>query len=114
MRRRFKPEFLNRIDVICTFNHLTKEDISKIAMLLLKKVDKKLSERNIKLYVTQNMMEYILEKGYDPEFGARPLRRVIEQSVEDAIAESLLSGQVKDGDKVEVDFDQKVCVRSKM
>ena len=83
-------------------------------MLLLKKVDKKLSERNIKLYVTQNMMEYILEKGYDPEFGARPLRRVIEQSVEDAIAESLLSGQVKDGDKVEVDFDQKVCVRSKM
>ena len=114
LRRRFKPEFLNRIDVICTFNHLTKEDISKIAMLLLKKVDKKLSERNIKLYVTQNMMEYILEKGYDPEFGARPLRRVIEQSVEDAIAESLLSGQVKDGDKVEVDFDQKVCVRSKM
>lgn len=114
LRRRFKPEFLNRIDVICTFNHLTKEDISKIAMLLLKKVDKKLSERNIKLYVTQNMMEYILEKGYDPEFGARPLRRVIEQSVEDAIAESLLSGQVKDGDKVEVDFNQKVCVRSKM
>ncbi len=104
LHKHFKPEFLNRIDVICTFNHLTRDDIAKIANLMLGKVQKKLGERNIKLRVTDSMMAYIIDKGYDMEFGARPLRRVIEQNIEDAIAEEILAGRVKDGDSVTADY----------
>ncbi|MBE5731147.1 MAG: ATP-dependent Clp protease ATP-binding subunit [Clostridiales bacterium] len=104
LRRHFKPEFLNRIDVICTFNHLTRDDIGKIAHLMLGKVQKKLNERNIRLNVTDAMLEFIIQKGYDMEYGARPLRRVIEQNIEDAIAEEILDGKIKDGDAVTADF----------
>ncbi|MCH5164511.1 MAG: ATP-dependent Clp protease ATP-binding subunit [Clostridiales bacterium] len=113
LKRRFKPEFLNRIDVICTFNHLMREDIAKIADIMLKKVQKKLSERNIRLRVTDTMMGYIIESGYDMEYGARPLRRVIEQSIEDAIAEEILAGRIKDGDTVTADYmDGRVMIRA--
>ena len=105
LKRHFKPEFLNRIDVICTFNHLTRDDIGKIAHLMLGKVQKKLNERNIRLNVTDAMLEFIIQKGYDMEYGARPLRRVIEQNIEDAIAEEILDGKIKDGDAVTADFD---------
>ncbi len=111
LHKHFKPEFLNRIDVICTFNHLTRDDIARIANLMLGKVQKKLGERNIKLRVTDSMMAYIIDKGYDMEFGARPLRRVIEQNIEDAIAEEILAGRVKDGDSVTADYaDGKVNI----
>ena len=113
LKRHFKPEFLNRIDCICTFNHLNREDISKIASLMIKKVQKKLSERNIKLNVTDAMMNFVIDKGYDMEYGARPLRRVIEQNIEDAIAEDILDGRILDGDTVTADFDgQSVILRT--
>ena len=113
LKRHFKPEFLNRIDVICTFNHLNKEDIGKIANLMLKKVQRKLNERSIKLVVTEAMLGYIIEKGYDMEYGARPLRRVIEQNIEDAIAEEILDGKINDGDTVTADyFDGQVILRT--
>ncbi|MBR2967381.1 MAG: ATP-dependent Clp protease ATP-binding subunit [Clostridia bacterium] len=105
LKRHFKPEFLNRIDCICTFSHLNRDDISKIASLMIKKVQKKLSERNIKLNVTDAMMNFVIDKGYDMEYGARPLRRVIEQNIEDAIAEYILDGKIMDGDAVTADFD---------
>ena len=104
LKRHFKPEFLNRIDVICTFKHLSKEDIGKIADIMLKKVQHKLNERNITLSVTQAMMDYIISSGYDMEYGARPLRRVIEQSIEDVVAEEILAGRIKDGDAVVADY----------
>ncbi len=104
LKKHFKPEFLNRIDVICTFKHLSKEDIGKIAELELKKVQRKLDERKIKLDVTPAMMDYIITTGYDVEYGARPLRRVIEQNIEDVIAEEILGGSIKDGDTVSADF----------
>ncbi len=104
LRRHFKPEFLNRIDVICTFNHLTRDDIAKIADLMLKKVQRKLDERNIRLHITEPMLAFIIDHGYDMEFGARPLRRVIEQNIEDVIAEQILAGAIKDGDNVTADY----------
>ncbi len=103
LKRSFKPEFLNRIDVITIFKHLTREDIEKIAVLMLKKAERSLKEKNVTLEITQNAMDYIIERGYDREYGARPLRRVIEQTIEDNVAESLLSGAVKNGDTVVVD-----------
>lgn len=112
LKRHFKPEFLNRIDVICTFNHLSKDDISKIADIMIRKVQKKLNERNVKLILTDSMRNFIMDRGYDMEYGARPLRRVIEQNVEDNIAEAILDGKVKDGDTVTVDcIDGRVVLR---
>ncbi len=104
LKRHFKPEFVNRIDVVSIFHHLGKEDIRKIADLMLAKVEKSLAERNIELHLTDRAMDFITERGYDPEYGARPLRRVIEQYVEDNIAEALLSGSVHNDGKVTVDI----------
>ena len=103
LKRRFKPEFLNRIDVVSIFHHLTKADIRKIALIMLGRVEKSLADRGIKLDVSEAAMDAIVTRGYDPEYGARPLRRVIEQSVEDAIAEAILEGRVHDGGLVKID-----------
>lgn len=113
LKRHFKPEFLNRIDVISIFHALSKEDITKIADIMLAKVNKTLSARNIKMHVTDAMLDYIIENGYDAEYGARPLRRVIEQTVEDNIAEALLSGRVKENSVITVDIgsDGKVIIK---
>ncbi|MBR6788707.1 MAG: ATP-dependent Clp protease ATP-binding subunit, partial [Clostridia bacterium] len=92
LKRHFRPEFLNRIDVICYFKHLTEENIKKIADVMMVKVTKKLTDRNISLRYTPAIVEYVIKNGYDPEYGARPLRRIIEQTIEDALAEALLTG----------------------
>ncbi|MCL2796675.1 MAG: ATP-dependent Clp protease ATP-binding subunit [Firmicutes bacterium] len=105
LRRAFKPEFLNRIDVTCIFRHLTKEEIGRIADILLQKVARSLAERKITLNVSENAKRYLIEKGYDPEFGARPLRRVIQTDVEDGIAEALLTGKLQDGAEALVDLE---------
>ena len=105
LRRHFRPEFLNRIDVICKFHPLTKEQIGQIAKILIKKFEKSLKERNIALNITQNAMSYIADKGYDVEFGARPLRRVIEQEIEDNVAEGIIAGTIKDNSAITVDYE---------
>ncbi|MCL2847541.1 MAG: ATP-dependent Clp protease ATP-binding subunit [Firmicutes bacterium] len=104
LKKSFKPEFINRIDVVCIFKQLTKEQIGSIADILLNKVAKNLTEHNIKLMVTDKAKEHLIDKGYDPEYGARPLRRVIQSLVEDGIAESLLVGKIKKGNTAIVDF----------
>ncbi|MBE5732884.1 MAG: ATP-dependent Clp protease ATP-binding subunit [Clostridiales bacterium] len=110
LRRHFRPEFLNRIDVICKFHPLTKEQIGQIAKILIKKFEKSLKERNITLNMTQNAMEYIANKGYDVEFGARPLRRVIEQEIEDNVAEGIIAGTIKDNSSITVDCENGTIV----
>ena len=100
VKRHFKPEFVNRIDVITIFHHLTKTDMAKICDIMLKKLKNTLKEKNIELELTQDAKNYIIDKGYDPEYGARPLRRVIEQVVEDNIAEMYLQGRIQDNSKV--------------
>ena len=111
LKRHFRPEFLNRIDVICYFKHLTEENIKKIADVMMVKVTKKLTDRNISLRYTPAIVEYVIKNGYDPEYGARPLRRIIEQTIEDALAEALLTGKIKDNTTATVDYiDGKVEV----
>ncbi len=112
LKRHFKPEFLNRIDVVSIFHHLGKQDIAKIADIMLAKVQKSLSERGITLKLTDAATDFIVNRGYDPEYGARPLRRVIEQYVEDNIAEALLDGTVRDNSVITVDIvDGQVKIR---
>lgn len=106
LRRHFKPEFLNRIDVISIFHSLTKEDIGKIADLMLAKVNKSLAEKGITMTLTAAARDYVIEHGYDAEYGARPLRRVIEQTIEDNVAEKLIDGTVKENSRITVDIDK--------
>ena len=105
LKRYFKPEFINRIDVVCIFEPLKKEDIGKIAGILLDKFEKNLMERGIELEISPEALDYVVTKGYDAEYGARPLRRVIEQTIEDKIAEGIISGRIRDNSLVRVDLD---------
>lgn len=105
LRATFRPEFLNRIDVICVFDKLTKENVSEIAQKMLQRVENTLKDKNITLSVTQAALEWLVDKGYDTEYGARPLRRVIEQYVEDEIAESIIDGKITENSTVRVDSD---------
>ena len=105
LKSAFRPEFLNRIDVICVFDKLTREDVSKIAKIMLEKVEKSLKDRNISLVVTREALDWLIEKGYDAEYGARPLRRVIEQNVEDEIAENIIDGKIRDNSTIRIHTD---------
>lgn len=91
----FRPELINRIDNISVFNSLSVESLAKIASIMLKSLLKRLNERNINLKLTQNALAYLIKKGYNQEFGARPLRRLIEQEIEDVIAEDILIENLK-------------------
>ena len=101
----FRPEFLNRVDEIITFNPLTKEQLLQIVDLMLADTSKVLLEKNITLEVTPEAKDFILEKGTNLKFGARPLRRAIQRYVEDEISEKLLRGEIQDGQKILVDFE---------
>lgn len=100
LKKKFKPEFLNRVDVISIFEPLSKEQIEIIAKKMLDGVNKKLKEKNIIITFRPEVVAYLVEKGYDPEYGARPLRRVVEQKVEDTLAECLLDGTVKENSEI--------------
>ena len=104
LQAKFKPEFLNRIDVVVIFDWLTKEDIVKIANIMIANVNKKLADKRITLKFTNGAMKEIFEKGYSSTYGARPLKRFIEQNVEDNLAEEILMGRVCEGDDVTVGF----------
>lgn len=103
LKRTFRPEFLNRIDGVVVFHALTKEHIRKIVDLMLTTVSQQLAEKGIKLEVTEAAKDFLGEKGYDEVFGARPLRRVIQDMVEDKLSESLLRGKFQAGDTAVVD-----------
>ncbi len=100
----FRPEFLNRIDGVIVFHSLTREQIRKIVDLMLTTVSQQLGEKNIKLEVTEAAKDFLGEKGYDEVFGARPLRRVIQNMVEDKLSEDLLRGKFQSGDTITVDL----------
>ncbi len=99
----FRPEFLNRVDEIIVFNPLTTEQLLKIVDLMLKDTQKALNDKNIKLTVSSSAKHYILEKGTNIKFGARPLRRAIQRYVEDEISEKILKGEIKDGQNISLD-----------
>ncbi len=104
LKRLFRPEFLNRVDATVVFRPLTKAQIAQIVSLELNKVQKRLTEHNITLEVTDEAKQYLAEKGYDPDYGARPLRRVIQSEVEDALSDGLLSGQFSDNAHILIGF----------
>ena len=103
LRRVFRPEFINRVDSVMVFHSLTKENIREIVHLELHKVAQRLEENAIVLTSTPEAVELIAELGFDVDMGARPLKRVIQQKVEDPLSDALLSGQFDDGDRVLVD-----------
>ncbi|MEA5469489.1 ATP-dependent Clp protease ATP-binding subunit [Spirulina sp. 06S082] len=113
LKNYFRPEFLNRLDEIIVFRQLTKDEVKEISEILLKEVFQRLTEKEIILTVTEKFKERLVEEGYNPSYGARPLRRAIMRLLEDVLAEEILSGRVKEGDKAEVDIDEdnKVIVR---
>ena len=106
LQAKFKPEFLNRIDVTVIFDRLTKDDIIKIANIMIANLNKKLASKKINLKFTNGAMQQIFEKGYSEEYGARPLKRFIEQNIEDSLAEEILAGNINEGDNVTVGFKQ--------
>ena len=109
--RIFKPEFLNRIDETIVFRMLNKEDMKKIVTILSKTlVERCKSQMNIDLIITDPVRSYIVEKAYDPKYGARPLRRMIQTKIEDQLAEEILSGRAKKGDTVRVALKKKELV----
>jgi len=113
LKRVFRPEFLNRVDATIVFKSLTKEEITDIVDLELAKVQQRLVEHRISLEVTDAAKTLLADEGYDPDYGARPLRRVIQYRVEDALSDALLAGQFTDGDTIIVDAeDNKIVLRS--
>jgi ATP-dependent Clp protease ATP-binding subunit ClpC len=112
MKKAFRPEFLNRIDATVVFHALNKEHIRQIVDLMLNQVATSLEEKNITLEVTDEAKEFIGNKGYDPVFGARPLRRTIQNLVEDQLSEALLRGEFLPGDTVIVDcIEDKIAIK---
>ncbi|MGI8449916.1 MAG: ATP-dependent Clp protease ATP-binding subunit, partial [Streptosporangiaceae bacterium] len=101
----FKPEFLNRLDDVILFDSLNTEELSRIVDLQVARLGKRLAERRLTLQVTPGAREWLALTGFDPIYGARPLRRLIQSAIGDQLARALLSGQILDGDRVEVDLD---------
>ena len=107
----FRPEFLNRIDDIIVFNHLSKVDLGLIADLLIAEVEEEANEKEMRLVVDSKSKEFLIEKGYDDKYGARPLRRTIQKYIEDEIAEMFIKKEITKGDLIKVEFkDNKINV----
>lgn len=102
LRRTFRPEFLNRIDDIIVFHPLEREHIHQIVDIMLEELRNQLKERDIQLVVTQSAKDFLAEKGYDPDYGARPLRRAIQRYIENPLSDQILMGKFGDGDTVEI------------
>ncbi len=105
LKQYFRPEFLNRLDEIIVFRQLTKDEVKEIAEIMLQEVFVRLQDKGIKLNVTDAFKERLVEEGYNPSYGARPLRRAVMRLLEDSLAEEVLSGRIKDGDNALVDID---------
>jgi len=107
----FRPEFLNRLDEIIVFRQLNKDEVKEISELLLKEVFQRLTEKEITLEVTEKFKERLVDEGFNPAYGARPLRRAIMRLLEDVLAEEILSGRLSEGDTAKVDIDEENKVK---
>ncbi|MBE9166272.1 ATP-dependent Clp protease ATP-binding subunit [Pleurocapsales cyanobacterium LEGE 06147] len=111
LKNYFRPEFLNRLDEIIVFRQLTKDEVKQISDILLKEVFQRLTEQGIELEVTEKFKDRLVEEGYNPAYGARPLRRAIMRLLEDVLAEEILSGRLQEGDTAKVDIDEEGKVK---
>jgi ATP-dependent Clp protease ATP-binding subunit ClpC len=105
-KRLFRPEFLNRLDDIIVFRSLTKPDLVEILDLEIKKVMERVKAKNITLVLDEKAKDFLVEKGYDPAFGARPMRRAVERHLEDPLAEEILKGNLHEGEPVKVTVEK--------
>jgi ATP-dependent Clp protease ATP-binding subunit ClpC len=105
LKRSFRPEFINRIDDIIVFHSLNVEHIKEIIRLMVSRINTQLTERGIELLLTPAAENALVEKGYDPTYGARQLRRTIQKHIEDPLAEAIVRGQLPDSARIEVDLD---------
>ena len=111
LKKKFKPEFLNRIDDAIIFKSLKSEDIQKIIYLEVDKLRKRVEEMKMNLKISKEAIEFVAKEGYDEAYGARPLARAIQKYIEDVIAEEMLKENLKDGDTINLDYDkEKNCV----
>jgi ATP-dependent Clp protease ATP-binding subunit ClpA len=106
LRRTFRPEFLNRIDEIVTFRSLSQEDLTKIVDIQLRDLQKRLAERKITIELMPEAKKVLAERGFDPVFGARPLKRTIQRMVENPLALEILAGKFREGDHIVVDLSR--------
>ena len=105
LKRNFRPEFINRIDDIVVFSPLTEKQIERIIELSLNSLGRRMKERRMELEITDAAKKFIADEAYDPQYGARPVKRYLQKYVETAIAERIIKGEVKDGDTVLIDAD---------
>jgi ATP-dependent Clp protease ATP-binding subunit ClpC len=105
MKKTFRPEFLNRIDEIIVFQQLTKEEIRKIVDIMSADLQSRIKAQGMELVITDDCKDYIAKDGYNPTYGARPLRRAIQRLLEDQLAEQVLQGKFKDGDTIHTILD---------
>jgi len=103
VRQAFKPEFINRLDDIVIFSPLSLADLGQIVSLQVDRLERRLADRRLRLAVTPNARTWLAERGYDPAYGARPLRRLMQHEIDDQLARAILGGSIHDGDVVRVD-----------
>lgn len=107
LKQTFRPEFLNRIDEVVIFTELSMEELKEIVKLMIDEFKTDIKEKNIDIDVSKKVREFILEKGYEPKYGARPLRRTIQKYIEDPLAEMFMKGEIKNGDSIKAVIDKK-------
>jgi ATP-dependent Clp protease ATP-binding subunit ClpC len=105
-KRVFRPEFLNRLDDVIVFRSMTKPDLIQILDLEIAKVVNRLKGKNLRLELDEAAKDLLVEKGYDPQYGARPMRRAVERFLEDPLAEEILRGNLHEGDPIRVSSDK--------
>ncbi|MEB3332376.1 MAG: AAA family ATPase, partial [Synechococcaceae cyanobacterium] len=113
LKQYFRPEFLNRLDEIIVFRQLTRDEVKDIAEIMLREIFARMEDKGIRLSVTDAFKERLVEEGYNPSYGARPLRRAVMRLLEDSLAEEFLSGRIGEGDAaiVDVDDSKQVVIR---
>jgi ATP-dependent Clp protease ATP-binding subunit ClpA len=104
LKKSFRPEFLNRIDEIVVFNPLTEKEIEKIVDMQVGVIQKRLAEHKIQIEIDAAARQYLAKEGFDPDFGARPLKRLMHKMILDRLADKIIRGELKDGGKVKVNF----------
>lgn len=114
LKEHFKLEFLNRIDEIVLFKSLRPEDLEKIVSLEMNKVEKRLNAKNIKLQISAKVKKILAEKGYDASYGARPLKRVIQNMILDELAMQIIENKIQEGDKIRIDVDSEAKIKIKV
>ena len=111
LRNHFRPEFINRIDEVIIFKPLSKETIYEILDKIILEIEERLSDKNIKIKLTNNARDYLVDIGYDVNYGARPLKRVVSRTIENMIAEKIIMGEIKYGDVVTFDYDKELIIK---